>query len=125
MSATNCTIRSNTVDWNGRSGIWLERASNNVVNANSVTNNSQAQPLAWSNLTIGATSNSNLVSENVFVGSTATVASGPRFDVTIAADCDDNRIIGNHLRPSRTDTQGLAVGGIQNDNPRTIIANNT
>lgn len=128
LQASNCTVRSNIVEWNSKVGIQLDQASRNVVTGNTIRHNSQIQPYLWPNVQLHARSLENTISENVFPDTNDTndtAAAGPRYDVVVYADCDNNRIVGNVLRPRRLDAQRQPVGGVLNDSPTTVVANNT
>jgi parallel beta-helix repeat protein len=121
--ASRCTVRWNMVEWNNKAGIRLDQASDNVVSGNAIRHNSQGQPLRWSNVMLHSAA-ANAVSENQFVDGNGTVETGPRYDVSVPADCHDNRIVSNHLRPRQLDALGQPVGGIDNNSATTVVADN-
>lgn len=125
LQASDCTVRSNTVEWNSKVGIQLDQASRNVVTGNTIRHNSQIQPYLWPNVQLYARSVDNTIAENVFADAPDTTASGPRYDVLVYRDCDNNRIVRNILRPRQLDPQRQPIGGVQNDSPTTLVADNT
>lgn len=121
---SRCEIRQNAVEWNRGPGIHLLRASGNVVAGNTIRHNSQAQSARWPNLWLQGRSTGNAVSSNVFGDGQHAPSVYPGLDILVDADCDANRVVGNFVRQRSVDARGQVVGGVQNDNASTVVADN-
>ena len=123
IDAHHCVARDNRIERNLKGGVHLEGAVSNTFSGNVIRHNSQVESRLWPNVIVQFRARGNVFTSNAFSESErASAEPGP--DISIRADCDATRVVGNTFRARSVDQHGRVTGGVINESPTTVLQDN-